>query len=790
MNRLRKELPHYLMASSCCIMMTIGGATTALAQSAGPTPAGTPPAPPAADGSSGANTDGEILVTAQKRTENIQRVPLSVLVLGGATLKEKGLASINDFTAVVPTLSIRSTASNVAGTITIRGIGTQALGEPAVEQSVSVVLDGVVVGAFAGSLFNFTDLERVEVLRGPQGTLFGKGASNGVLNVVSALPTDRLTASVGASYGSLNEVKLHGTVSGPIAKDIDVRLSAYRNTRDGLGTAILPDGSHIQVDNVDEYGIRAQILAKPTSNLTARLSADYEHSHDKCCVGFVTVQNGPLVNGVFTPGTVLPEDNRVDYGNEDADVTETIKGFGVTGQFDYDLGRGYTLTSISGFRGVDFNSNTPSDHSPLPIFTRYESDYKFRQYSQELRLASPADQFIAFTAGLFYYRSTLDLYRDIRLNVFPTVYRVNTTNRIDVENYAAFGQATINVSDRFRLIAGARETSDRQTLQFRNILPASLLVPNPLAAFLPPPFNADPIAPRQFQANDLDTGFRNYNFSYKLGAQFDIADNINAFGTYSRGFKSGGFDTDATTLVNPASAIVRPEIPKGYELGLRSQFFDRHLTFNLTYFDYIFDGFQSTSYNATTAAFLIVNSKARSQGVELEFDARPTRTTTFSFNGAYTHARFGQGAADQCYNGQTLAQGCGVNGLQDLKGKSLPDAPDWAFTSDLRQEFPIGRGDSHFYSDILYYWRSGAFQTTTRAPVVYQPTYGRLDLTLGYIFDLRQGHLNVRGYIRNVAKANYSSSRVEAPVLGYYAAQFVTYEAGRRVFGIAADYAF
>lgn len=768
------------------------------------------PAPSAAPGAAQVAADadatsGDIVVTAQKRSENLQRVPLSVLVLDGARLKERNLTSLSDIQSITPGVSIRSFYTNVSGSINIRGVGTQALTVPTVEQTVSVVADGVSIGTFSGALFNFNDLERVEVLRGPQGNLFGKGASNGIINIVSAAPTDTLTGSFGASYGTLNEVKLRGTLSGPLSDTLSLRLSGYRTTRDGLGKTILPSGDAIGVDNVDEWGVRGQIQFKPSADLKIRLIGDYSNSDTRCCVAFQTVADVPADAGTAAflglpvgyplpmRGAELPQSSRTGYGEEAADVYERINGYGLTGLIDYNVGD-YTVSSVTGWRRTILHGNGPGDFTPYAIFLQNQNDFKFTQFSQEVRVTSPADQLVAFTAGLFYFHSTLDYEQTLRLGAAPPVYNLHAFSTIKDDNYAAFGQATVNVSPSFRLIVGGRYTYDEQSLAFRNLLPATLVVPNPRAGFFAAagiPFFATPfVIPRLFQANDLDSAFSYGRLSYKLGAQYDVAPGINVFATYSRGFKSGGFLTDPTAIVDPANVQIRPETPKGFEIGLRSRLLDRRLTLNLTYFDFRFDGLQTTQYDANLGSFRLANENARTHGVELEASARPTRTTTLTLNGAYTEAKFRGGATDQCYFGQTPAQGCGANGFQDLDGTRLPDAPRWTYTAGVRQEVPVPASNLRGYVDVSYFWRSGANLQPGGGPDTYQPSYDRLDATIGTVIPVARGNLNLRVYARNLTKSDYATARLSVPPSGFWAAQLVSYESGRRVFGVAADFTF
>jgi iron complex outermembrane recepter protein len=747
----------------------------------------------------------DIVVTAQKRSENLQRVPLSVLALDGRVLKERNLASITDIQAVAPGLSVRSFYTNVSGSINIRGVGTQALAVPTVEQTVSVVVDGINIGTFSGALFNFPDIERVEVLRGPQGTLFGKGASNGIINVVSSAPTAELSGAAGGSYATLNEVKLRATLSGPLADGVTARISGYRNTRDGLGTTVLPDGRRLDVNNVNEWGVRGQIKFDPTSDLSIKMLADYSRSANRCCVAFTTVADVPadpltagflgLPVGYPLPirGQQLSERSRTGFGDEVAGMFERIKGYGVTGQVDYDLGN-YTVTSITAWRRTDYHGNNPGDGTPFPIFIQSENTFSFKQLSEELRLASPADRFAAFTVGLFYFHSNLVYRQQLQLAVAPPALNIDTLSNIRDDNYAAFGQGTLNLTERFRLIVGLRYTFDKQNLRFRNQVPATLVVRNPLAGFFAaagvPIFASPFVAPRAFQANDLDADFKDDRLGYKLGAQYDIAPEINVFGTYSQGFKSGGFLTDPTAIVNPVNAAVKPEIPRGFEIGIRSRFFERRLTVNATYFDFRFAGLQTTQYDATLGSFRLVNSRARTHGVELEVAARPARYTSLTFNGAYTRALFGEGATDQCYFGQTASQGCGPTGFQDLNGTKLPDAPTWSFTAGARQELALPGSELRTYVDLSYFWRSGTNLQGGGGSDTYQPSYGRLDVTVGTIVQMGAANVSLRAFARNLTNSEYSSARLSVPPTGFWAAQLVPYESGRRVFGVAADVSF
>ena len=391
------------LAGSAVIVLVVASAP-AMSQTA-PAHVDSQVAPTHAD-----DVSDDIIVTAQKRTESAQDVPISLTVISAAALERSNYNEFNDIQRFSPGLVITDSSNSRATGVTIRGIGTSTFSD-AIEQSVGIVIDGVVIGRVPGAISDLVDVERVEVLRGPQGTLFGKNASAGVISIVTRQPTNTFEALGSISYATLDEIKLFGAVSGPIVADkVLARISGYRNTRDGLITNVRTGQD---LNNRNEYGFRGKLLLKPVETLDITLAGDYSRRDQRCCTWTtrdITPGNfiGAIQRGV---GVVAgPQNNQVNLGGDQAfkgadtpDAYQRSTIWGVSGEANLDLGA-VSLTSITAFRKWNGQDDLDADQTPLPLLVFNRGTTRQRQFTQELRLTSPADQFISYVAGGFYFK--------------------------------------------------------------------------------------------------------------------------------------------------------------------------------------------------------------------------------------------------------------------------------------------------------------------------------------------------------------------------------------------------
>ncbi len=549
-------------------------ATPVTAQQAAPTPpqGTTDQAAPAEQ-----TGESDIIVTAQRRSESVTRVPISITVASQAQLERQQVNTVNDLNRIAPSLEIQAApGQNTGGGGSIRGIGTQTFSAGAVA-SVGIVVDQVSQGN--ANISDLFDVARIEVLKGPQGTLFGLTTSAGVINITTNAPdptgfsararTELSGAGIaGSQFG--NQV-VQALVNIPLGSDAALRVSGVTNLRQGVDRNALT--GHYNDSN--RYGGRARFLWRPTQQLTLNLIGDYSESSFNGAGDFLTFVKaggpGPFLGDPRDPRT--PNDAvgisarlascgvTAREGNRDYCANQPIVGrsynYGGSGQLDYDAGP-FTLTSVTAYRqskdrGAGVSANVfRADPLELQVLNG-DPRRNLSLFTQEFRASSPANQLIDYTVGAFYSRQTQSrepesisvTLRPAPGVAIPIVRSIGARDHIIDESLAAFGQATIHVTDALRLIAGGRYTTAKLSLDRVNLdLPAA--VAN--------------------QSQRLSSGV----FSYRLGAQYNLARATMLYATVSRGFKGGQI---ATPPLPASPFVVRPEIPQAYEAGFKTTLF-------------------------------------------------------------------------------------------------------------------------------------------------------------------------------------------------------------------------
>ncbi|HLL24635.1 MAG TPA: TonB-dependent receptor, partial [Kofleriaceae bacterium] len=427
----------------------------------------------------------DIVVTAQRRVERLIDVPVSVVATSGETLEDLNLTASTDLQFVTPGFALGDANTPRGAGFRIRGIGTNVFAD-GIEQSVGTVVDGVPLARAGQGLADLTDVERVEVLRGPQGLLFGRNASAGVLNIVTRKPGNELELNANASYGSDDEIKLSGGVSAPLGAGLSARLSGYINRNNGFVTNVRTGE---KLNNRNEYGFRGTLRYEPNENLEILLRGDWSNRRNRCCVWtvrqFASAATDPRPGTVFLRQLTGPLASGPEAleNNGSAPYYNRSKNRGGSAEINYLLGD-YTLTSITAYRKWNQVDNNDADLSPINVLDRNMGANNLEQTTQELRLTSPSDGFVEFVAGLFYFDSknvapssqvgrfanglALAAAGGINVPLAPglvlpatQLFGRDTLQIIDTRDYAVFGQATINITDRLALIAGGRVTDTK-----------------------------------------------------------------------------------------------------------------------------------------------------------------------------------------------------------------------------------------------------------------------------------------------------------------------------------------
>lgn len=660
----------------------------------------------------------DVVVTARKREERLQDVPASIVAASAQTLTDLNIVSVTELDTVAPGLTFVTNPSRFGSgpSISLRGISTQTQGS-GVQDSVGIVIDGVVIErAKAGAFPDLSDIARVEVLRGPQGTLFGKNASAGVISMTTKDPTDEFAADVGVEYGSYDTRTMRASVSGPIVEGrLRARLSAYTKERDGFVENIF-DGSKWERD--EQKALRGKLVAIPSARDTVKLSLD-----------FVEQQNDGGTNIIrsFTPVTQQYVRDALGsiVGLENSRVNARPLGHnyqrsrGASVQWDRALGQ-HTLTALGAARtfNQDFHAGTYIWLTPQndgDQFGFVDQD----QYSAEVRIASPVtSRRVDYVAGVF----MLDNKTGTGI-LDPGTLVVGTTTRnsrsqfsvVNTTSYAGFAEANTHLTDRWTITAGARWTHENVDMSVTGL----------------------PIAPDRVRfGHPLGTtsgAATTDNVSWRAGASWQWQQNRMLYASVATGFKGRGFNVNTSVLGDPQE--VRPETSTSYEAGMKTQRFGGRMTFNVNAYYSLFDDFQaqgglSLPGSPTTRIILLNAERLVTKGFETEVAASLGRSTEVSMNASYIDATFERFTNAPCYPGQAAIKPSCANNVQDLSGARLPNTPKWSVNMLAKHDVAIPRSAWHATATLDYAWRGNVQWHVLGSPDGIEPAYGLLGATL------------------------------------------------------------
>lgn len=656
-------------------------------------------------------SDNTIIVTAQKREQNVLDVPVAITAVVEEALDAAQVTEFDDIASVSPSLTITRSGNQNQNTISLRGIGTFSF-STAVESAVLVVVDDVALLQAGQAFGNLTDLSRVEVLRGPQGTLFGKNASAGVINIVTKDPTDYLTGYVEGTATTDEEYGIRGAISGPIGANAGFRVNAYYSDYEGYLTN-LENGNSLGAR--ESWGLRGKFEGSIDA-LDLALILDYSESSDNG--GIDTYRRLDQVDGAGNPinqdfaealvgVTPGPENRDVRINNENVNDSEQFLS---AVKLDYDLGFA-TLSSISSYQSWDYYAENDQDYSAAPTIFQY-GPINADQISQELRLTSPTSNAFDYLVGLYYANGTTDRHFTREVPGFLAFLRQNWDSRAKTESFAAFAQLGYDISDDTQLTAGGRLNREKVSVRFddqRN-------------------------TPSQvYEGSASETAF-----TWKVALQHDIGDEAMAFGSVSTGYKGQAFDISSGFNQRRADNPIASEDSINYEIGLKGQALGNRAQFQLVAFWSDYKDFQAQGINTSLpiAQFELTNvGKLRTRGIELDTVFTPSDSLTLFASAAFIDAKIRSFPFADCYFGQTEAQGCSYNAeldadVQDLAGKDLNNSPDFKFNAGFNFEQPVSSSMGFFISGN-YQWQSKVNFDLTQNPRDVQGAYGIADAAIG-----------------------------------------------------------
>jgi len=650
----------------------------------------------------------EIVVTAQKRQETLQDVPISVSVIGAEVLNNAGLDKIEDLQSYVPNLQM--TETGISTQMYVRGIGTG--NNQGFEQSVGMYIDGVYYGRQQLIRAPFFDLERIEVLRGPQGVLFGKNTIAGALNMTTAKPTDDFTGSLSLEGGDHGIFDAQAMISGPLSDNVRGRLAIRSYEEDGYYKNIFRGRDETQRESV---AIRGTLEWDPTDNLALSLKVE-SNQFDAVGRSISIIQDDVAIPPFPTAGLnfdeifefVLMQPDRVgdpviDF-NRRADAREDSENdlTNITFTADYGLGEN-TLTFVTGLVEYEIEETCDCDFIAGSIFGTLALE-EYEQFSQEIRLTSPTGGNVEWIAGVFYQTSDLD-YQDNIIIPPDTVLQflaggalasitdtsVHRDYFANSDLWAGFGQVTWNVSDTFRLTLGGRYTSEdkdasRELNVWDNATQDITVSPAAPLVFL----GAFAITSEQTPGGHSLVGdLSESKFTPSGSFQWDVSDDAMIYGSISTGFKSGGFDARAN---NPGSWQFLEEEVIAYEVGVKSTLWEGRAELNVAAFFTDYDNLQIAQFDGTLG--FNVGNAAKTEVTGIEIDGRVLLTDSLSLGYAlgFLDHEFKDFQNGNCYNRQTPDGVIGSQGNQlcDYTGFSGQYTPEFTSSLVLDYEKPLG----------------------------------------------------------------------------------------------------
>lgn len=759
-SRSRVALLHYAAykrSSSLAVLVTAVGGLFAVQPAAAQTSPNSPDATPPATAQ---NPEGlqEIIVTAEKRSTNLQRTPISVTAVTGEAIRDRQIRDLRDVQTIVPNFKFGDAEGNAD--ISIRGVGSSVF-KPGAEAEVAVNENEVYVSRPVAQQTGLFDVSSLEVLRGPQGTLYGRNASAGAVNITTARPTDQLSGYFDATVGNYGQIRFEGAAGGGLDKDgkLLVRIAGFRDYHDGYGHNVITGTG---VEDRNAYGVRATVVFKPTEKLQGTLIAEYYHQQDHSgqfhyfgpgglqgVAGSTGLQPLFITAGGFAPANV--RDIAYPF-----DLTFGLRTIALTGIVDWKSDGPFSVKLVSGYRHQRAPYTFSVDGGSTANVYEF-SDEPAWQFSQEVQLHYDADR-LHITAGGYYFHEedTVSPQFFVASNFFvqynfhfdpgaPLIRFLTQDAFLKTDAYAGFGQATYNLTSSFSLTAGIRYSTETKNdtngfgVQF---------VPYPSNASKPP-LVALPAA--TFSA-----------WTPKFGAQYQLDPRTMLYASFTKGFKSGGFDVGTA---NPLP--FQPEKLSSYEAGIKTTTPDRRVRANITGFYYDYSNLQVQQ--VIGLAIQTANAAtARVYGLEGEFSFLLSDAFQIDASGSWTHARYrNYCGADPARTLIVTPPNCAVNGVvppntADFSGNALSNAPDWRANISAQYAYPVGPNHLIFRGELEYssrfYFASNNFNFLSQSP------YAKLDLSLTY---KTNKNWLFRVYVKNLTdKTTKTSALVLSDVLG------------------------
>ena len=710
----------------------------------------------------------EVVVTATKRAENLQDIPITVTAISASTIQEAGIQDISDVAALVPALTVSSNLSPFATALRIRGFGTSQ-NDPALEASVAFILDGVYMGSSGLGMSELTDIERIEVLQGPQGTLYGKNSNAGVVSVITKSPNlEQTEGYIEASLGDYAMQRYVGAVTGPISDSLAYSIAGNWYETDGWMESDTGD----DLNAAQDWNLRGKLLWLPIDTLSVQLTAAHVDRNDSCCAADAT-QTAAVTDQLIAQGLPVPKNDAFDYKNNvNVDSNFEMESDAVNVKLDYELDTA-VLTSLTAWNDYDYKTSTDADRSQLDVLGVIDDKYSGEQYSQEFRLTSDLDGAWQYMAGAFYaYEERTRGGKDeapvvigddtIAVGgaatglgpIFGSLVQPGDTvffnNIWKTETYALFGQSTYKITEDWAATVGLRYTTETKE-----------------ADLFTEPFSTAPLfgtgrslvevgfAPIDQSFDRESDGFTGLaNLTWSMNADTMV------FTSISTGTKSGGFNGVAG---EGAPREFKDEDTTNYELGIKSQLFDSRLQLNVSAFYTEFSDLQFLAQQPTGVGTFVSNAaEGTSTGVDLNFSAAPWQFLMLSGGLQYLDAEYTDGD------------------LAELN-LDVPYAPTWSGNLSATFLLPLADGVTYLRSD--YSFMGDHFTNPTYQPDSVEQDKKLLNVRLGW----RNDYWDAALWVRNATDEAYALL-ASAPVA--YSGTEAFFLEAPRTWGVTVRYSF
>ncbi|WP_110946987.1 TonB-dependent receptor [Pseudomonas bohemica] len=704
-----------------------------------------------------------VTVEARRRSEDAQQVPTAMTVIEGQALEAQRLYRLQDLQQAMPSLGVAFMNPRQAS-LSIRGLGNNPASD-GLEGSAGIYLDNVYLGRPGMAVFDLLDIEQMELLRGPQGTLFGKNTTAGVLNITTRPPSFTAQGSVASSLGEDGYVQNRASFSGPLSDTLAGRIAAYRTHENGY---VENQYNGNTLGGGMRQGVRGQLLFKPNEDFNLRWLADY-NEEDSSAGTRSLFSTGPTINGVnryeqraADVGARLVTGRRV---NLDADQNVKVYQGGTSLEANWTLPNDFTLTSITAYRWWDFTPHN-DDELNVDVMQNVGQSARDKQYSQELRLASPLGEHFDYVLGAYYFRQQMD--NSVFTYYGPLADTWNGTPQgalnnvssigngsVDTDSFALFGQGTWHLTPKLDFSLGLRGTYERKQASVTRDAPIGGATVSGSAA-----------AVRASRTGAYDSGDLSlYSFSPSLLASlaWHIDERTLGYASLSHGEKSGGVNLSVASapVAGADSLLIGSERANDAEIGVKTTLLDQRLLLNANLFWTVVHGYQTNAYDdANLTSYLTNAGTVRSRGLELDSTFRASRGLTLNLNGSWNDVRYLSYDDAPCPAEVALRPGAPAS--CDLSGHAVVGASKWIANASANYQWNLDNGLQPYLTGN-YAWRSHAVGTVDDSREARVPGYGLVNVSAGLRGDWATGGWDVSLWLKNALDKTYYTTLWNSP---------------------------